>query len=756
VIRQDINTYANDLLIEFLDAFHVRLKELLEGAYAGQWFERGVRPYLPGDLDGKTRSMLENPMRVVDMGKASEELFGVEHLSKIVAGNWKPVFRDLFQDKKRTDVYLDEIREMRHNLAHRRGAHVLQMSELGRFTGNCAVLLRALQSEASGKFEAVSETIYSGQTPWGSSLGGRLPASDEIVQEFVGRTDQMRYLAEWLAGEFPQLLVWGYGGAGKSALAYAFAREMKASAPSDLNAIAWVSAKRREYVEGIERGRRADFSDKAQFVAAAMAGIYEVDFDEDFSERDLLEHLNDAPVLLIVDDIDTVLEDDELVEFLVHDVRSTRSRVLYTSRQKVTGIRSVEVLGFEDEELRSFVAVRADSHGLDEDICMARLPAIRSVTDGFPLFIDDLLRYARLTDLDESLSAWSQRKGDAARQYALRRQVEQLGGIPKRVLLALSESDRPMPLIEIATIAGVSDDDTEQAVKSLLDWRLATDVGGDGRERAHFTTNNNTARLVEKTYGSEPEMEGVRSRLKGRRKAAGAGAERTAISSAIGLAQSLAARGDVSGAIQSLKEEMIGDLADSPELHSVLGWAYKRLPDNEKAIAAFERAYELGDTKEDTYYHWASVEAEAAESAIGRRPDVEVRAGWARSVEVAELGVKVCGRTSELCRLAGYARTREAKSLEHLREFSEARRASAEGAAWMERALEAKDPAGRAPSRATLYRGLALAQEGAEDWDGLKATLIRWRRLSSAPDRDLERLSRKVAKESQATVPVLT
>jgi hypothetical protein len=747
--RVDINGYTNDLLIKFLDAFHERLRSLLREQYGDQWFQQGVHPWLPVAMEGRTRSMLENPMRVVDMDKSHDELFGVEHLAKIVAGNWK-TFRPLLHDKARTQVYLDEIREMRHNLSHRRGKHVLQVGEVARFTGNCAALLRSLGSDACATFDAVSENIYSGMTPWGMALGGRLPSPDEVVDQFVGRGDQMRHLGEWLAGEYPQLLVWGYGGAGKSALAFAFAREMQVSAPAELNAITWVSAKRREYVDGLERDRRADFVDKEGFVRAAISGIYESDVTEDVGPQDLLDHLNDLPVLLIVDDIDTVLSDEELVEFLIHDIRSTRSRVLYTSRQKVTGIRSVEVLGFEGEELERFVAVRAEAHGLDEAGCLKRAKAIRSVTGGFPLFVDDLLRYSKLTDLDESLSAWSQRKGDAAREYALRRQVEQLGDISKTVLLALAESDRPMPLIEISTIAGVSDDDAEQAVSSLLDWRLISSVGGNGQSRTSFMTNSNTSRLVEKTYGDEPEMEGVRSRLKSRHKPSGAGAERTAISSAVGLAHSLVTRGDVPAAIAALQEAMTGDLAKSAELHSVLGWAYKRLPDPEKARAAFQQAYDLGDTKSDTYFHWAMLESQEAADAIGARPDTDVLEGWRRSAQVAELGIKVCGRTAGLCRLVGYARTREAKTLEHLKEFAGARGACAEAAVWMKRALDSKDPSDRSQSRPSLYRGLALAQEGAEDWQGLNKTLYRWARLSGGSDRDFERLSTKLKRQQVA------
>lgn len=209
--RTDINEYANGLLLEFLDAFHGQLKADLQQVHGDQWFEQGIQRHFRADYFERTRQMLESPMRVVDMGKNDDEIYGVEHLSNIVSGNWKDIYRERFGDRARTEVWLKEIAEIRHNVSHRRRRHFLRRSELGRFAHTCAVLLRAIGSPDARRFEHRVESLTAGATPWGAPLTGHVPAQDEIVDEFVGREHQLRDLSGWLAGDSPQLLVWGYG-----------------------------------------------------------------------------------------------------------------------------------------------------------------------------------------------------------------------------------------------------------------------------------------------------------------------------------------------------------------------------------------------------------------------------------------------------------------------------------------------------------------------------------------------------------------
>ena len=152
----DINENANNLLLEFLDSFHSHLKSLLTASYGHDWFERGVERHIGKNYLDRTREMLASPMRVVDMGKVDDELYGVEHLSNIVDGNWAELGKT-FVDRERTKVFLGEIAEVRHNVSHRRKTHYLRRDDLVRFVQNCRSLLTA-----TGSAQAVLAASKSG------------------------------------------------------------------------------------------------------------------------------------------------------------------------------------------------------------------------------------------------------------------------------------------------------------------------------------------------------------------------------------------------------------------------------------------------------------------------------------------------------------------------------------------------------------------------------------------------------------------
>ena len=87
-----------------------------------------------------------------------------------------------------------------------------------------------------------------------------------------------------------------------------------------------------------------------------------------------------------------------------------------------------------------------------------------------------------------------------------------------------------------------------------------------------------------------------------------------------------------------------------------------------------------------------------------------------------------------LGQLAGYAHTREAKTLERLNEFMQAHGAYAEAADWLRRALAAPASTVKDVPRGLIYRGLALAQEGTGDIGALRATLTEWAQLAGADE----------------------
>ena len=739
----DINTYANNLLIEFLDASHDAISSVLRSEFGDSWFSDGIERHLDSRSLDRTRKMLASPMAVVDMDKTDEELYGVEHIANIINGNWS-LFGDTFGNRNRTRVYFEQIAELRHNISHRRQHHMLSTRELFRFVDNAGLLLTAFGSPTAAKFESIATSLEQGSLPWGRQLSSKLPLATEIVSDFVGREAELHSLRIWLTThDARQLMIWGYGGSGKSALAYEFARGVRDGALPPLQAVVWLSAKVREYIEGTTRERPADFHDLDSFRSAFWNALYgEEPPRAEATPQHIIDELNETPLLFIIDDLDSVLKNHDLARFLLYEIRVSRSMILYTSRQRMPGIETIEVLGFGDDELSSFVRSRARGYRLETEECLGRLKAIRSVTNGFPLFVDDLLRHAKFAGLNNAIGDWTQRSGDAAREYSLRRQLSSLGEAGRLVLIAVAVAIRPVSIYELSTICGFTDEDVQHAIQDLLDWRLLNHFERNTDGHPTFSCNMNTRRLVQKTYGRDPVYltykESFQNRIGGVKPAA----LRRAVGIAISEAGAYVSRGDFEGAIERIRSAMTGDLADNSDLWGVLGRVLSRNGNSDtldEARNAFRRSHNSGSRKEDTYHHWKELEREQAEKLVNSADDAEVLKQWRKAAQVAELGIERCGDTARLCNGLAYLRSREAKTLERLNNFTSAKYRYRQAAAWARRALAAPNPSSNDVNPSRLYRSLVIALDGSDDHEGTVEAMVEWKALVGSEDPDWRR-----------------
>ena len=516
--------------------------------------------------------------------------------------------------------------------------------------------------------------------------------------------------------------------------------DVRDGAPHQLQAAVWLSAKSSEYVEGEARERRADFDSIESFAHALWAALYDADAtSEQASSGGILRELSETPSLVIVDDLDSVLDRDDLARFLLFEMPRSNSKVIYTSRQRVPGLETIEVVGFGDRELEAFIRSRASEYELGAEDCLSRLVAIRSVTDGFPLFVDDLLRHARIAGIGSAIEDWSQRKGDAAREYALRRQLSALGEAARRALIGVSVTDRPVSSLELATISGYTDDDVQHAIQDLLGWRLLTRLDPDDFGRPTFSCNRNTRRLVQKTYGRDPLYASYQSTFKTMTGSSVPQALRKAVAIAISNARASVLRGDYDGAADGLRATMTGELANSADLYGVLGWALSRNRTEDSIIQArhaFQRSHALGSTKEDTYFHWVTLEREAAENTVGTVSDADLLERWRAAARVVELGVERCGETPSLCQVAAYLRTREGKTLDRLREFTSAEACYRQAVEWAKRAIATSAGSSRTINRASSYRTLVIALEGLDNPDDTIQALTEWRSIVGDGDPD--------------------
>lgn len=734
----DINTYANERLIDFCDVVHAELKCRLEAHFGQSWLDQGVRKHLPSTYFKRVEKMLNNPMRVVDMQRTPEELSGVEHLWNIVNGNWSTLFHTVFVDRARTEVYFGEITELRHNLSHRRGHHCLLRSDLIRILGGGRIILSAMNSTHADRFADAVDTLSSGGSPWGPSLAGHLPPSDEMYSEFVGRRHALDKLAHWINSDKPQILVWGYGGAGKSALAYKFAREIRDGSGVDLLAVCWVSAKRLEFSDGSVRSRLADFSDLQTFLEALWVSLYGPDaLPSDLTPKTVVDELSPLPILLIVDDFDTISEDIPLTEFLLYTLRSTPTRIIYTSRHRVPTLENMEVPPFNEQELGQFIMQRASDYGVDPAECARRLDGIESVTGGYPLFVDDLIRHASFVGIKDALQTWSQRKGDAAREYALRKQIQYLSHSSGEVLIALSIANRALSIPDIAAVAGLTEDDAESGILELLKWTIVNKVHQEDSDRPAYRMNRNTGRLVQKTFRGDSRVATFAAALKALTGERIPEAQRAATGRLIWQTKERWRNDSFAAAEKNLLEGMTGELVNSADLFGVLGWLYsKQEPLDryaEDARKAFLKAHRLGARKVDTYYHWTELERNMAELIVGQRDkQSKIRKQWIRCEDVAKKGIERCGVSQPLCYLAGYSAVREAKAAESLSKFTYAQGAYTRARDWFEKALTAPVSEVAGIGKGSIFRGLVMAYEGLENEDHLRRALRSWQASSES------------------------
>jgi cold shock CspA family protein/tetratricopeptide (TPR) repeat protein len=155
-----------------------------------------------------------------------------------------------------------------------------------------------------------------------------LPAPDFDETGFLGRRDQRRALLRALKGPWPVLSILGDGGLGKTALALRVAYDILDDADCPFEAIVWTSAKKSMLttseivrIEGAIQDSLGLFGGAAQELGGPTALKDPV--------NEVLNYLATFPILLILDNLETVI-DDRIRGFL-RDLPNG-SKVLITSR----------------------------------------------------------------------------------------------------------------------------------------------------------------------------------------------------------------------------------------------------------------------------------------------------------------------------------------------------------------------------------------------------------------------------------------
>jgi len=472
----------------------------------------------------------------------------------------------------------------------------------------------------------------------------RLPSEDSIYLEFVGRNSLLRDLAECFTNPLnKRCLLAGDGGKGKSAAAFRFVKNLPPSI-GQYSLILWLSAKKRKFREGVTtKIETPDFSNLDEAVDRILSeyGATSDDLAKDLpsKKRLLFEYLDDFPAFIVADDIDSVLDDDDLVGLFTHEIPHSRSSVLLTSRRSIPGVRTFTVRGFDQAEAEEFIKSRIRLYELERaSFSGSVIKKIAACTDGSPLYMDDLLRLAKIIDVNQALSIWTEKGGDEARKYALQREIEKLSLDGRKVLVAAAVQEEPISFAELNNILEFSEERLLSALIELQTLFLFTKAPAvEGEQR--FQINLNTKKLVRLVEGPNEFYTRIENRSK-----ALAGRLPTVQH---GLVASLIRQGMLRfsagqhGEAETILLGAIEKYPNAADLHGVLGYMYRRMGRFADATTHFEAACKLKSKNPEAYLHWIKMEISEKE--------------WSKAINVADRALKLVPNAYEIVERKVYA-----------------------------------------------------------------------------------------------------
>ena len=494
-----------------------------------------------------------------------------------------------------------------------------------------------------------------------------LPSRESIVSAFVGRRAELDELHRWLTHpDLEDQYLWllaGDGGKGKTAIAYEFATQIRSAPPPrlKLDAVIWASAKVRRFQSGKQiQLNEPGFSDLDsvldRILRASTAPDHVLHLSLREKKQECLMYLTEYPALVVLDDVDTLDDNNTTVSFFIQNISSTNSRLLLTSRRIpgwFFGEAVTQVEGLTDNDGVAFINSRLSMYGLDPTLFTKKIIGrILSNCDGSPLFIEDVLRICRVGEKpSKALSLWKTYQGLAARRYALGREYDVLLPPAQKVLLACALFGGYVSLEEISFVTELSEDKCRDAIEELQGLFLVPKPHVV-RDLPRFILNVNTQRLVEEVYGDSDSAKRMRTMVHALQgKTQGSYESRELLARFIRRADRYVAQGN-NEAAQATLTTAIDRFPQYADLYGKLGWLFKswrpiRYTD---ARNAFQTAARLKSTNAHMYWHWWVLETRAKE--------------WTTAAEVAEQGLKIIPDAMHLSYAAGYARSRKAKDLQ--------------------------------------------------------------------------------------------
>lgn len=451
-----------------------------------------------------------------------------------------------------------------------------------------------------------------------------LPDKNLICSNFVGREKLLSSLWEWLSDdmEYTKILS-GDGGKGKTSIAYQFCRGFIQSPPVNYERIVWVSAKEKQF-SGINNEyfdlQESDFNSSESFLSLLVENCALVVSEyKDVSvrqiKRDLKEALPLFPSIYVVDDIDSLDEDEQRrVVDACRQLGSINTRFLITTRKKLAYSSDIclDVPGFPLEDFTTYISSLVEKYGL-KDIKEKEIENLHNTCDGSPLLAASILRlYKQGVPLPQAIKEWKGEAGEDARNAALKREILSLTPEAKRVLLTIFYFVN-CSYTELKQAVGMEKIKLVDCLEELQSLFLVNEPKLiESEER--FSISNTTSLIISEIQN---EMAFDHKRLQDTIKSmkVGPSVRKTGNTRKVGLAINQAIAlikdGRIPEAIKTV-DEQLRFLSENPDLLLMKARCLATLetPDYGKIRDLLRQSYDAGQRKELLYDLWFKAESE--------------------------------------------------------------------------------------------------------------------------------------------------
>lgn len=351
--------------------------------------------------------------------------------------------------------------------------------------------LRALLHDRQRPGASLSPTTQTWPSDSEPPVFHNLPRPNFV--NFIGRQAEIRKVKEALEHERAWVVsIEGIGGVGKTALAQRVGLDLVndafRSGESQWKCIVWVSAKEsvldsHARIEEVEPGFRT--LDQLIDVVLEVSGFEEQGLDREDRLREVKAILETFPCLLVVDNLETVV--DQRIEQFLLDHLPAPSKAIITSRRRTAqrGGFTVPLKGMNEEQGVQLLQEAATHQGSSviESASRSRLTEIVRLTGGIPLALKLVVGQTALgSNLDVVIERLVRNQDAPILEFCFEEVYRDLAPGSKRILGALAQFEGPATLEEAAMVAGVPYARAIRCIEPLVRLSLVEETFDDLRD----------------------------------------------------------------------------------------------------------------------------------------------------------------------------------------------------------------------------------------------------------------------------------